>query len=132
MINFLLKIISSVLKSLIVFVILFIIAVSLYSGKFPPNLKLVKDSVDQLAQAKEKYLALTRKSENYLQQMSAEEKLNAANETRNTNTVESGGRSNKIETDNIQSQLKIIKSQMDRIEEQNKLILRSLSKSIRD
>ena len=67
--NFLLKVIGSILKTVIVFVILFFLVISLHSGKFPPSLKLAKNYIDNISQVKEKYAALTHRSENYLKQM---------------------------------------------------------------
>jgi len=116
--NFFFKVISSVLKSIIVFIILFFLAISFYSGKFPPSLKLAKDSIKQLTEAKEKYQSLLHKSEAYLQQMPDET-------SGNYNDVPVANNST---TENVSLQLRNIQSQLNRIEEQNRQILSSLNK----
>lgn len=102
---------------------MFFLAISLYSGKFPPELKSIKESINQLAQAKEKYAALMHKSENYIRQMESNKMKPAKNPS-----LMGAAAPNNGEYEDVQLQLKNIKSQMNRIEVQNNIIINSLRK----
>ena len=124
--NFLLKIIGSVIKSVVVLIILFFISISLHSGKFPPDLKLARDYISQLTQVKEKYAELTHRSENYLKQLPDANTIGTDELVRSANdNLEEAQAQAQFQ---FQAQLKSIKSQLNRIEDQNKLILSTLKK----
>lgn len=116
--NFILKLIASILKSVTVFIILFFLLISLLSGKFPPDLILAKSYIDQLRYSSKTYSNLIHKSENYLNKESPEPESAPVS----VQAAESA------DSDNLNLEIKHIRSQLDRIEQQNKAILNSLKK----
>lgn len=120
--NFILKILGSVLKSIIVFAILFVLAISLYTGKFPPDIKMAKDLITQLSTVKQRYISLLNKSENYLNKENFD-----ANIQQPAGSIGNPS-SSSANLENINLQIKAVRSQLNRIEEQNKLILNSFKR----
>lgn len=114
--NFILKTISSVLRSIVVFVILFFLIISLLTEKFPPDFNLAKEYISDLRNSREKFSSLLRKSENHLNK-----ELESENEPVNTSVAD-------VNSGSLNIEIKHIRSQLDRIEQQNDLILKSLKK----
>lgn len=131
--KFIADVLISVAKSLAVFMLMFLIAISFYTGKFPPNITLIKQQISDLAKAKEKYTNLLNKSEDYLNN-----KVNSSTQIQNdgedtslkTKFQLSDSASNTYETnlEALRVQIMHLQSQLNRIEDQNKLILNTLKK----
>ena len=118
--NFFLSTLSSILKTIIVFAALSYLSLCLYLGKFPIGLSAVKEQINQLVQAREKYAKLLDKSEDYLKKQQPGEISNKFTET--------PSEARPAAIDNINMQILLIKSQLNRIEEQNSLIIKSIKK----
>ena len=121
--KFISDVLSAIIKNIIVFVFMFLLAISLYTGKFPPNISLIKQQLADLAQAKEKYTNLLNKSEKFLDSKTvtpAEDNIQTTEVITDSTTKES--------LENIKIEIMHIRSQLNRIEEQNHLLLNSLKK----
>lgn len=116
--KFFLKTLSTLLASIILFVIMFFSIISIHSGKFPPTLALAKEYLNNILKAKENYTALLNKSEKYIKNELAEKK-----EPTGDNPV-----AETIDFEEISLYMKQIKTQLNRIEQQNNQILNSLKK----
>lgn len=122
--NFGLKIIASILKSVVVIIILFFLLISLLSEKFPPDLALARGYINQLRYSSKTYSNLIHKSENYLNKESPESESKPIS----VRVAESADSDNSADSNNLNLEIKHIRSQLDRIEQQNNLILNSLKK----
>ena len=120
--KFILDVLSSIIKSILVFAFLFLISMSLYTGKFPPNITLIKQQITDLTLAKEKYINLISKSENYLNSKAAptEDNIHISKTTTESKIGD--------DIENLKIQIIHIRSQLNRIEEQNNLLLNNLKK----
>lgn len=120
--KFILDVLSSIIKSILVFALLFLISMSLYTGKFPPNITLIKQQITDLTLAKEKYINLISKSENYLNSKAAptEDNIYISKTTTGSKIGD--------DIENLKIQIIHIRSQLNRIEEQNNLLLNNLKK----
>lgn len=120
--KFILDVLSSIIKSILVFALLFLISMSLYTGKFPPNITLIKQQITDLTLAKEKYINLISKSENYLNSKAAptEDNIYISKTTTESKIGD--------DIENLKIQIIHIRSQLNRIEEQNNLLLNNLKK----
>lgn len=117
--RFIFKILRSVIIGLIMMTGLFFLAASFLSKKFPPDMELAKEHVNNLFYAKEHYSTLINKSGNYLNNELGSNDSSNISEMPNTASTE---------IKEIDLQIKKIKSQLNRIEEQNNIILKNLKK----
>ena len=114
------KIFSFLLINAVLLVIMFFVAISLHSKKFPPSLKTTNEYANLLLNAKENYIKLVNKSQNHINM----ETLDPVDTPVENSTITA--QSANLEDLNVQ--ISRIKSQLNRIEQQNNLILNSLKK----
>lgn len=118
--KFFLKTLSTVFASLFLSVVMFFSFISIHSGKFPPSVALAKEYIQSLAKARESYAALVTKSEKYIKSELGDASGNPGMSADVTADV-----ANFEELNATLIQLKI---QLNRIEQQNLQILRSMKK----
>lgn len=116
--RFFLNLLSHVFTSVLLTAVIFFAFVSIHSGKFPPTIALVKDYINSVAKAKENYTALVQKSEKYIKTELADD----GPATPKTSDEDHA------ELDEINANLKQIKIQLNRIEQQNSQFLRNQKK----
>lgn len=109
---------STLFASIILMVIMFFSAISIHSGQFPPTLALAREYSNNMMRAKENYTALLKKSENFLKN-ELDDKVGPASLTTAADAAD---------IDEMNTYLKQIKTQLNRIEQQNAEILKSLKK----
>ena len=124
--NFILKFLGSIIKSVLVMIIMFFLAISLLSGKFPPSLSLAKKYIDDLLHAKENYIAAITKSQKMANQVS-DQVANQESTEETKNDFERPSSDN-LNRDDISNELKEIRVQLLRIEKQNRQILENQKK----
>ncbi len=116
--NFFLKTLSTVLSSLFLSVVMFFSFISIHSGRFPPTISQAREYINSLAKAKETYTAMVSKSENYIKHELADSGSTSAESTS----------ADSADLEALTAEIKSIKVQLGRIEQQNKQILQSLPK----
>lgn len=93
---------------------MFFLSISLLSGKFPPTISMAKEYINSFVQVRNKFKDLTNRSENYLK-----------NELDDKNPPRIQSKDN-LNLDDIGFEIKQLRMQLSRIEQQNKEILGSL------
>lgn len=114
--KFILNILSSVFASVFLFVVMFFSFISIHSGRFPPTIAQARGYLNSIAKAKENYTALVQKSEKFIKsELTDDLQPKPASATDDEDHVD---------LDEINANLKQIKIQLNRIEQQNAQILR--------
>ena len=116
--KFLLKTLSTILASLFLSVVMFFSFISIHSGRFPPTLGQAREYITSLAKTKETYAAMVNKSEIFIKHKLTD---NGTSESEDS-AVDSA------DLEEITANMKLIKNQLNRIEQQNRQILKSLEK----
>ena len=107
-------------------IIMFFLAISLLSGKFPPSLSLAKKYIDDLLHAKENYIAAIAKTQKMANQVS-DQFPNQQSTEETKNDFESSPPDN-LKQDDLMNELKEIRVHLLRIEKQNRQILENQKK----
>lgn len=105
--------------------IMFVASVSLLTKKFPPDLKAAQEHINNLMSARENYTALVSRSKNIIEQ---QEQLNQnyelePSEHKGYTRIESTAG-----IENVKDEIRQIKIRLNRIEEQNRVILEKIRK----
>lgn len=113
--KFLLNILSTVFASVFLMVVMFFSFISIHSGRFPPTIAQAKEYLNSIVKAKDNYAALVQKSEKFIKN-----ELNEELSPKPGTSVDD----DHVDLDEINANLKQIKIQLNRIEQQNAQLLR--------
>lgn len=114
--KFILNVISSIFASVFLFVVMFFSFISIHSGRFPPTIAQAKDYINSIAKAKDNYAALMQKSEKFI-------KNELSDDLQPKAPAAATGDDDVVDLDEINANLKQIKIQLNRIEQQNAQLL---------
>ena len=113
--KFILNILSTIFASVFLMVVMFFSFISIHSGRFPPTIAQAKEYINNIVKAKDNYTAMVQKSEKFIKSELGDDtppKTAAAADADN------------FDLDEINANLKQIKIQLNRIEQQNAQLLR--------
>lgn len=114
--KFILNVISSVFASVFLFVVMFFSFISIHSGRFPPTITQAKEYISSIAKTKDNYAAMLQKSEKFIK--------NELSDDLQPKAAAAAGDEDVVDLDEINANLKQIKIQLNRIEQQNAQLLR--------
>lgn len=114
--KFILNILSTIFASVFLMVVMFFSFISIHSGRFPPTITQAKEYINSIAKAKDNYAAMMQKSEKFIK--------NELSDDLQPKPAAAAGDDDHFDLDEINANLKQIKIQLNRIEQQNAQLLR--------
>lgn len=113
--KFILNILSTIFASVFLMVVMFFSFISIHSGRFPPTIGQAKEYINSIAKAKDNYAAMVQKSEKFIKNELGDDPSKAS---------AAADDDDRVDLDEINANLKQIKIQLNRIEQQNAQLLR--------
>ena len=118
--KFILNVLSTIFASVFLMVVMFFSFISIHSGRFPPTITQAKEYLNSMVKAKDNYTAMMQRSEKFIK--------SELNDELQPKAAPAAGDDGGVDLDEINANLKQIKIQLNRIEQQNAQLFQLLRK----